>query len=102
MTTSVADCRFGEQCMYADGDHHKDGDHAWTDAAPGIVNGAEGTVYVFSLVDGKFPNEILLGLQLANDPDRPMEARLSMEQAAHLLTLLAQAVHYGQAREVGE
>ena len=99
-TVDSATCRFGELCVYADGPHHREGDHAWRDEAPGIVNGQDGTVYVYSLVDGREPNEILVGLQLVDDPDHPMEARLSMEQAAYLLQVLTKAVHYGIEPEV--
>jgi len=70
-------------------------EHAWTDAAPAAVGASEGLVYVYSLVDGTTPNKVLIGVQSEADPDHPAEARLTMEQAAHLLAILAQAVHYG-------
>lgn len=90
-------CRYADKCMYIDGPHKPEGDHAWTDSTAGVVvNGRSGSVYVYSLYDGEYPIEVLIGVQLDDDPDHPMEARLSVEQAAHLLTLLAQAVHYGQ------
>lgn len=100
MTTTG--CRFGDECIYVHGTHRDEGDHAWTDATPAIVNGKAGVVRVHCMVDSNFPNEILVGLQQADDLDFPTEARLSMEQAAYLLAVLAKAVYYGQPTSGGE
>lgn len=93
-----SECRFGDQCVYLDGPHRE---HAWNGTAPATrVNGTEGWVYVFSLADNdEFPNEVLIGLQRPNE-ESLAEAALSIEQAARLLTLLAEAVHYGIDPEV--
>lgn len=92
-----SECRFGDRCMYRDGPHRE---HAWNATAPASrVNGSGGWLYAYSLVDGEFPNEVLIGMQRP-DEEPVAEAALSIEQATELLALLAQAVHYGIDPEV--
>jgi hypothetical protein len=83
--------------MYLDGPHRE---HAWNaTAAATRVNGTDGWLYVYSLCDNEFPNEVLIGMQRPNE-ESLAEAALSIEQAAELLVLLAKAVHYGIDSEV--